>query len=59
MGIGRIRKKIGWGRRKVRAGTIAQALVQKEVGTLASKLSILDLNPDPAINCHPVVSQAG
>ena len=24
-----------------------------------SKLSSLGLNPDPAINCHPGVSQAG
>ena len=27
--------------------------------TLASKLSRLGSNPDPAINCHPGVSQAG
>ena len=30
-----------------------------EVRTLASKLSSLGLNPDPAMNCHPDVSQAG
>ena len=29
------------------------------VCTLASKLSHLGLNPDPAINCHPSISQAG
>ena len=30
-----------------------------EVGTLPSKLSSLRLNPNPAINRHPSVSQAG
>ena len=30
-----------------------------EVRTLTSKLSSLGLNPDPAINYHPGVSQAG
>ena len=30
-----------------------------EVCTLISKLSSLGLNPDPAINCHPGVPQAG
>ena len=29
------------------------------VCTLPSKLSSLGLNPDPGINCHPGVSQAG
>ena len=29
------------------------------VSTFASKMSRLGLNPDPAINCHPSVSQAG
>ena len=31
----------------------------QELCPLALKLCILGLNPDPAINCHPVVSQAG
>ena len=30
-----------------------------EVGTLASELSSLGLNPDAAINCHRRVSQTG
>ena len=30
-----------------------------EVCTLPSELSSLGSNPDPAINCHPGVSQAG
>ena len=31
----------------------------QEVCALASELSSLGLNPDPAINCHPGVSHAG
>ena len=30
-----------------------------DVRTLASKLARLSSNPDPAINCHPGISQAG
>ena len=37
-------------------GRIALAL---ELCILPTKLSSLGLNPDPAINCHPGVSQAG